>query len=215
MHHHLVFQQWWPWSLWSSCVLWTVVSQRTVGMLSLVVLCPLDCDAPEPSSFQEVTPLIVLQLCQWWSTCEDTLSGQGHMSNIELDTENWFVRSGPFYFPTAGAGPEAFMLHFLNTSKTGWGCSQIRQTAGLMPISWGNPETLGWVLRAEYPLWTRTRKAWLPSSLLFQHNQEYEEAAWEASEGGSWDQVLCNLQTKVFISPGSSPWPHCRPPRHR
>ena len=160
----------------------TVLKLRIVGILSLVILCLLDCSTPDPSSFQEVMPIIVLQLCQIYSTCEDTLLGQGHLSNIELDTENWFVRSGAVYFPTAGAEPKAFGLPFLNTSKTGWGCSQNRQTVGLVPVSWGNPENSGWVLRAEYPLWPRTRKAWLPSSPSFQHNQEYEEVEWKARE---------------------------------
>lgn len=111
-------------------------------MFSLVVLCPLDCSAPAPSSFQGGTPLIVLQLGQRCSTCEDTLLGQSHVSNVELDTENWFVRSG-MLFPQAGPEPEAFMLHFLNASKTGWGWGQIRQTVGPVPVSWGNPETSG------------------------------------------------------------------------
>lgn len=101
--------------------------QRIVGMLSL----------PDPSSFQEVTPVIVPQLGQRCSTCEDMLLGQDPMSDTELDTENGFVRSRSFYFPIAGAEPEAFMLHFLNTSKTDWGCSQIRQTVGLVPVPLG------------------------------------------------------------------------------
>lgn len=88
-------------------------------------------------------PIIVLQLGQRCSTSENTLLGQGHLSNIEPDPENWFGRSGTVYFPTAGAEPKAFRLHFLNTSKTGWGFSQIRQTVGLVPVSWGNPETSG------------------------------------------------------------------------
>jgi hypothetical protein len=54
----------------------------------------------------------------------------GHFSNFVLDTENLSLINGAFYFPTAGAMPEAFMLHFLNTSKTVWGHSQGRQTAG-------------------------------------------------------------------------------------
>lgn len=68
-------------------------------MLSLVFLCPLDCNTPDHSKFQEVTPIVILQLGQRWSTCEDTLLGQGQLCNVELDTENWFVRCGAFYFP--------------------------------------------------------------------------------------------------------------------
>lgn len=102
------------------------------------------------------------------------------------------------------------MLHFLNTSKTGWGCSQIRQTVGLVPVSWGNPDTSGWVLRAEYPLWSRTRKALLPSNLLFQHNQEYKEAEGETRGRAVEIKSSVTLKQKphvFFIFPGSSPWP--------
>lgn len=42
-----------------------------------------------------------------------------------------------FYFPSLGAMPAAFMLHLLNTSKAGWGCSQARQMAGWVPVSPG------------------------------------------------------------------------------
>lgn len=64
-------------------------------------------------------------------------SVRGHLNDTELDTENLSLRNDAFYFPTAGAMPEAFMLHFLNTSKTGWGCSQVRQWAGWVPVSLG------------------------------------------------------------------------------
>ena len=45
------------------------------------------------------------------------------------------LRNDVFYFPSLGAMPAAFMLHLLNTSKAGCGCSQVRQTAGWVPVS--------------------------------------------------------------------------------